>query len=208
MNNRWATINKPWQTAFELAWEAFSCGSIPIGAVITDENGQVISQGRNRIYEKNILNPQLAHAEMDALNKLDFAKYPSSTNILYTTMEPCPMCFGAIVMSRIRNVYIAARDGWCGSVHYIEKDPYIASKNIKAVFELGILEVVQLTMQTYFYLKVQPDKKDMVIDVFNKYNSISVHIAKELYNERLLDRYVADKIHFGEVFNEIVRRAV
>jgi len=202
----WETINKTWQVAFELAWEAFANGSIPIGAVITDENENIISTGRNRLYEKNILNPKIAHAEMEALHKFDFAKYPSKTNILYTTMEPCPMCFGTIVMSNVRIVRIAARDGYCGAVHYIEKDPYVASKNIKVNFELGILETVQIAMQTYFELRARSGEMNFITDIFNKDNPTAVHIARALYGEKLLDRYITNKTNFGEVFDEIARR--
>ena len=205
--NMWDTISKAWQTAFELAWEAFINSSIPIGAVIVDENNDIISSGRNRLYEKDILHPKIAHAEMEALQKLDFAKYPGYTYTLYTTMEPCPMCFGTIVMSNIRTLRIAARDGYCGALHLREKDQYIASKNIKATFEHGVLETVQLAMQTYFELKARNGEMNRVTSVFERDNSIAVEIAKSLYSEKLLDRYVENKTPFSELFNEIIKRS-
>ena len=47
----WNNLEIAWKAAFELGWESLKCGSIPIGAVIIDETGNIISQGRNRIYE-------------------------------------------------------------------------------------------------------------------------------------------------------------
>jgi tRNA(adenine34) deaminase len=201
----WDTINKTWQIVFELAWEAFINGSIPIGAAIIDEDNNIISFGRNRLYEGN-LHPKIAHAEMEALLNLDFAKYPSYANILYTTMEPCPMCFGTIVMSNIRTIQIAARDGYCGAVHYREKIPYIASKNIKADFDMGILETVQLTMQSYFEFKMSRGEMNRITEIFEKDNPNAVKIAKAFYEGKLLDEYAARKIPFGEIFNAIINK--
>ena len=163
----WSSINQAWKTAFELGWEAFSKGNIPIGAVITDEDGNIISSGRNRIFEKSIYNHKIAHAETEALFKLDISKYPNvHSYTLYACMEPCPMCFGAFVMSNLRTLRVAARDGYCGSVHYRDKDPYVASKNIQADFELGSLEIVQLVMHTYFELKRHDGKMNVVTEIF------------------------------------------
>ena len=98
-------------------WEAFKNGSIPIGAVITDENGNIISTGRNRIYEHGALNPKIAHAETECLSKLDLSKYPDVKKYtLFTCMEPCPMCFGTFVMSNFRKLRIAAKDSYGGVV--------------------------------------------------------------------------------------------
>lgn len=58
----WNEIAEPWKMAFLQGWEAFKNGSIPIGAAIIDENGYVISVGRNRLYEHGTLNPKIAHA--------------------------------------------------------------------------------------------------------------------------------------------------
>ena len=52
----WDRVAEPWKIAFSQGWEAFRKGSIPIGAVVTDEIGNVISMGRNRMYESGALN--------------------------------------------------------------------------------------------------------------------------------------------------------
>ncbi len=73
----WDRVAEPWKIAFSQGWEAFRKGSIPIGAVVTDEIGNVISMGRNRMYESGALNPRIAHAETVCLQNLDISKYPN-----------------------------------------------------------------------------------------------------------------------------------
>ena len=103
--------------ALALAKEAFDAGEVPVGCVIT-RKGQIVGRGRNRREEaKNAL----AHAEIEAINdacaKLGGWRLWECT--LYVTLEPCPMCAGAIINARIPRVVFGARDdkaGSCGSV--------------------------------------------------------------------------------------------
>lgn len=80
----------------------------PIGAVIVHE-GKVIARGRNRREEKK---NSLCHAEIEAINKAcrKLGAWRLSECELYVTLEPCPMCAGAIVQSRIKNVFFGAYD--------------------------------------------------------------------------------------------------
>jgi len=200
----WNTTGKAWQAVFEQCWEAFKSGSLPIGAVITGENGEVISCGRNRGFDKSLLNPRIAHAEMDALHKLDIWKYPElKTYALYTSMEPCPMCMGAIVMAGIRKLQVAARDGWAGSVHLVQKDPYMSSKNMQINFEFGALETVSLTMMMYWCFRKSNGEINRAEEAIAKDNPAAIGIAKSLYAERRLDWHVSNKTPFGVVFDEI-----
>src|SRR5512140_3513299 len=97
----WQELESPWQTALEESWAAYCAGSIPIGAVVTDASGAILSRGRNRAHEKTAsptggtVGP-LAHAELNALLALDFSAIDPHTCHIYTVTEPCPMCMGAI----------------------------------------------------------------------------------------------------------------
>lgn len=201
----WASVEKPWQAVFMQGWEAFRHGSIPIGAVITDEQGNILSRGRNRLFENSTLNPKIAHAEMEAIQNLDIAQYPHVyTYTLYTSMEPCPMCMGTFVMSNLRKLKVAARDSYAGSVHFCRDDPYIASKKIQAEFKLGLLETVQLVFHTYFDLHRRQGEMNTVTELFQKDNPEAVKMAKAFYTERYLEDCAARHVPFGEVFNVIV----
>lgn len=201
----WNDLSKAWQTAFLAGWESFKNDSIPIGAVICDENGEIICTGRNRINEITNGNSKIAHAETDCLLQLDTNKYPDlKSYTLYACMEPCPMCMGTIVMSNFRKLRIAAKDGYCGAVHYCEDDSYVKSKNIETFFELGDLQLVQLTVQTYFELKKNSGAVNSVVECFAADCPNAVNIAKTLYVDRILDTYAENNTYFGEVFDSII----
>lgn len=89
-------------------------GSVPIGAALADEDGNVIAQGRSMQFEKQgthgqVVWSKLSHAELNALLQVSAHDHPNIRSYtLYTTMEPCPLCTGALVMSNVRNVCYAA----------------------------------------------------------------------------------------------------
>ena len=135
---KWSELELPWQVCFEEAWAGFCAGSLPIGAAILDQAGNVLARGRNHIYDNQaaagqiVLN-QLAHAELNTLLQVDRRNHNFHTCTLYTSMEPCPLCMGAIYMSGIRTIHYAARDGYAGSTDLLGATPYLSRKNIKVV---------------------------------------------------------------------------
>ena len=103
--------------ALELAEEAAAAGEVPVGCVIV-RNGEVIGRGRNRREERQAT---ASHAEMEAIARANEAvgSWRLEDCALYVTLEPCPMCAGAILNARIPRVYYGARDeafGACGGV--------------------------------------------------------------------------------------------
>ena len=103
--------------ALALAREAAESGEVPVGCVIV-RDGQVIGRGRNRREEKQ---HTASHAEMEAIRQANEAigTWRLDDCTLYVTLEPCPMCAGAILNARIPRVYYGARDremGACGGV--------------------------------------------------------------------------------------------
>lgn len=102
--------------ALLLAKEAALEGEVPVGAVVV-KDGEIISRGRNR-REKS--KNALSHAEIEAINEAcnKLSGWRLWECDIYVTLEPCPMCSGAIVNARIPNVYFGAYDknfGCCGS---------------------------------------------------------------------------------------------
>ena len=101
-----------------LAEEAERQGEVPVGCVITDRDGRVIGRGRNRREE---VHDATAHAELEAIREACAAlgDWRLDGCSLYVTLEPCPMCAGAIINARIPRVVFGAREentGSCGSV--------------------------------------------------------------------------------------------
>ena len=103
--------------ALDLAREAAAAGEVPVGCVIV-KDGVVVGAGRNRREEKH---SALSHAEVEAIAKANQAlgSWRLDGCELYVTLEPCPMCAGAILNARIPALYYGAKDdkaGCCGSV--------------------------------------------------------------------------------------------
>lgn len=106
------------------AQKAFQIGEIPVGAVV-EQHGKLLAQAHN--LRQTLCDPS-AHAELLALRAAAKAigdwRLPNCT--LYVTLEPCPMCAGAIVMARVKAVWFGAHDitmGCCGSVYRLTEDP-------------------------------------------------------------------------------------
>jgi tRNA(adenine34) deaminase len=121
----WRELEPAWRAAFELAWEAFGAGTVPVGAVVTRE-GRTIAQGRNRIFERSgpprqVFASRVEHAEVNALVQLPVdTRYYDCT--LWTTLEPCAQCVGAAWMSTIGRLEYAAPDVYAGAAHMIERE--------------------------------------------------------------------------------------
>ena len=103
--------------ALALAAEAAAAGEVPVGCVIV-RDGEIVGRGRNRREEKQAT---ASHAEMEAIAQANerLGTWRLDDCELYVTLEPCPMCAGAILNARIPRVYYGARDremGACGGV--------------------------------------------------------------------------------------------
>jgi Cytosine/adenosine deaminases len=132
----WSELDKPWQACLELAWEAYCDDCVPIGAVVTNAGGNILSRGRNRVYPRYMwkehpLGAEIAHAEVEALRNLDFTAGDYHEYALYTTTEPCPMCMGTLYMSGVRRLYYAARDPFGGSTNLQGKTWYLSHKPVR-----------------------------------------------------------------------------
>ena len=101
------------EAALELAKEAFQEGEVPVGCVIV-RNGQIVGRGRNR---RETGKTALGHGEIEAI--ADACKQLGGWRLwdctLYVTLEPCPMCAGAIINARIPRVVFGASDAKCGA---------------------------------------------------------------------------------------------
>ena len=112
--------------ALELAREAAAAGEVPVGCVVVSPDGEVIGRGRNLREETG---DACAHAEVlairEACARLGTWRLEGCT--LYVTLEPCPMCAGAIINSRIPTVVYGAKEplsGSCGSVINLFEERY------------------------------------------------------------------------------------
>jgi tRNA(adenine34) deaminase len=112
------------QLALHEAAEAGRNGEIPIGAVLVDDQGEILTKTRNRVIERS---DPTAHAEILALQEAGQKRgnYRLLNTTLYVTIEPCPMCVGAMVHARVFRLVFGARDfkwGAAGSLYDLCSD--------------------------------------------------------------------------------------
>ena len=138
--------------AIEAAVEAGKRGEIPVGAVIV-KNGEVIATGSNRREEKK---SAISHAEIEAIEKANrhLGDWRLDGCEMYVTLEPCPMCTGAIINSRIKTVVFGAYDlnsGSMDSVINLCDYPYEKTPEVYG----GICEDECVALLSEFFEKVR-----------------------------------------------------
>ena len=136
------------EEALKLAQEAAADGEVPVGCVIV-RNGQIVGRGRNR---RETAKTALGHAEVEAIGDAcaNLGGWRLWDCTLYVTLEPCPMCAGAIINARIPRVVFGARDqkcGACGSVC----DLFSMDFNHHPQADAGVLEEECSQLLTVFF---------------------------------------------------------
>jgi len=145
------------EQALELARQAAAQGEVPVGCVIV-RGDRVVGRGRNC---RETAKTALGHAEIEAI--ADACKNLRGWRLwdctMYVTLEPCPMCAGAIINARIPRVVIAARDeknGACGSVC----DLFSMEFNHRPTAEYGLLEEASQALLQEFFRELREKLKD------------------------------------------------
>lgn len=135
--------------ALDEARLALDEGEVPIGCVIADENGSVIARGRNRCAAEG---DPLRHAETEAISAACRVRAGERLSgcTLFVTVEPCPMCAGAIMLSRVKTLVYGAREeltGSCASVLNLFEERY---PNRPAIYSGVLREDCALLMKRFF----------------------------------------------------------
>ena len=138
--------------ALKLAKEAFDEGEVPVGCVIVKDD-QIVGRGRNR---RETGKSALAHAEIEAIAQAceTLGGWRLWQCTLYVTLEPCPMCAGAIVNARIPRVVYGASDAKCGAVRSV-CSLFDMKFNHHPVVEAGIREEESAQLLTEFFQKLR-----------------------------------------------------
>lgn len=123
-----AELDPEWRRPLELAWESLRHGSFPVGAVVVDQSGSVVAEGRNRRFEdaappRQLAGTNLAHAEVNAIAQLPIGRY--ADHVVHTSLAPCLLCTSALRMVHMGEVRYAAEDWfWDG----VERIPQLLSE--------------------------------------------------------------------------------
>ena len=194
----WDELLPPWQWCIEEAWTSYCKGSLPIGAAITDEHGKLLARGRNRIYEDDIYEDdkenqilrghRLAHAEMNALLKVNWKEVNPKKCILYTTTEPCPLCVGAVRLTRIRTVYYASKDIGAGSADLFTANKFMERAQIQVTGpEHADLETILIAMLVEITLRRDEKNMSLLYETVDKVHHTGANLGKDLFSTRQLD---------------------
>ncbi|MBQ7944040.1 MAG: nucleoside deaminase [Lachnospiraceae bacterium] len=204
---RYQELDMYWKRIFELEWISLCEGSKAIAALIVSSEGEIISEGRNKIGEETIPNPRVSHAEVEAIRNLDIKKYPLvKTYTLYTALEPCPMCMGTLVMGGIRTVVIGTKDAHGGAMELLECSEYLKRKNIHVVWmpqEYGDVQRGFQALKELLYNTNEEQLERMMAD-FSVYNKKGVQAAKELMNEGFFKDKKPNLYSVEEIFDKLM----
>lgn len=213
---RWSELEQPWQVCFEQAWEGFCAGSLPIGAAVYDAAGKLLACGRNHIYDDStgqgqISQNQLAHAELNTLLQVDRRSVDVHSCVLYTSMEPCPLCMGAIYMSGIRKIFFAARDAYAGSTDLLGTTPYLSRKSIQVIRpQDSILEIIFLGMQLVAEKRrltmIRLDLYETVVGAWREACPQGVRFGEILAVEGWLPQWVETRRSPAWVFDALIEK--
>ena len=144
--------------AIRQAKKAYALGEVPIGCVIVYQD-KIIGRGYNR---RTIDKNTIAHAEMMAIRKASkkMDDWRLEECVMYVTLEPCQMCSGAIVQSRIKKVYIGCMNPKAGCAGSIMNMLQVEAFNHQVEIEKGILEEKCSSMLKQYFRELREKKKD------------------------------------------------
>jgi len=205
----WADLSAPWQACMEEAWTAYCLGSIPIGAVVTDGEGKILSRGRNHIWDDQaptgqVCRTELAHAELNALLALGVDQGDRRSWALYTTTEPCPLCMGAFYMSGIRTLHYACRDPWAGSTNLLNTTPYLSRKAIQVTEpEDPQLAAVIVALFVEWELHLYRERLSVVRESLQNIVPQGVSLGIDLYRSGELRQMAIEGALAGKVYNRL-----
>lgn len=139
------------------AQKAFDINEVPIGAIILDKDGKIIARAYNQVEKKR---SQLAHAELQVLAKATkkLQRWRLNDVTIYVTLQPCVMCIGALVLSRVKRIVYAANSPLFGCA--LDKEDWFGIyKDSLPIIELQErVESVQLLKK--FFIKQRRLKND------------------------------------------------
>ncbi len=193
MSRLWDTLAPPWRACIEEAWGAYCAGSLPIGAVITDSAGTILVRARNRVWEterrENIVSDsRIAHAEINALAALSTHDAPGRLT-LHCSTEPCPMCTGAIRISRIGEVRFASRDPFGGGIRLLGSSPYMRAHRgiVRGPEHMGLETLLIALLVERLSGIIKPPLRETIIEAWVPVVPAAVRLGRLLHEQGFLE---------------------
>lgn len=209
--SKFSDLSPAWQACFEEGWQAFLADNIPIGSAITDADGKVLFQSRNRISDssappRQTCNSQVSHAELNTILMIEGKPAGIHDWRIYSLVEPCPLCMGGIYMAGLRHIHYAFPDAYAGSTNLLGKTAYLGRKPVRAYpLEQDTLYEIVAAQQMEFNLR----RGSRFLDVMAAIRSTSrlgVILGEQLHAEAALQEYGRAGKSAAEVYDHLSGR--
>ena len=211
----WDHLLLAWQIAIEQAWIAYCAGSLPIGAAIALPGGEIVAEGRNRIYDTaEDGNPQhfrqhfMAHAEQNAFISLGILKRERpefkrslADCVLYTTLEPCDMCVGTLIQSGLKSVHFLVPDPMGGAIDSLTATPHVRQKHITVQGpQPGIAANIVLAIFTVSIVQSGITMPEEIVSLLSPYSD-GLKLGDILAKSHELEQFRANQMPISSVYN-------
>jgi len=202
----WKDLNNNWKEVIKLSWESYVNNTIPIGAIIIDENDKIVSSGRNLVYEYSNKHPlagtSMGHAEMVAMMKLKKKEHPNIDKYkIYVSLEPCYMCFSTMLIMGIKKVYYLVKDDSTGYTNLINATNYIKDNNIEIKQNKGEIEIFQIILQTSRGV-YQTNSK--IVKTWEKENKRAVNLGIKLFKNKFFNNIIEEKKDISIIYDKVL----
>lgn len=203
----YSTLALPWKVAIEQAWMACRQGNLPIGSVLTDKHGNIVARGHNLRFSKHANHPfagsPIAHAEIVMLGSIKCVQ-PLSDFSLYSTLEPCFMCSGAIRMAGIGHVHFASTDPGFGGMKLFESDHFKGKGNFEITGPTSIpLEELLIALLVERLIKFTGGKMHQALDFWSATSPKSVSFGKWLAHRGIIEKMRQKNITSENLINNL-----
>ncbi|WP_377350986.1 deaminase [Pontibacillus salicampi] len=200
---KWSNVPELWQECFRVAWDSFQDSSRPVGAVVINEKDEIVGRGKSASFEMpyyTVINHNdLARAEINALLKLDKRIHTNLEQyMIMSTLEPCPLSYGAIYMSGIRHIHFAALNGRNGSMNVNDATPFLSQKPVNMSGPKEYLEDFSIVLNVYYDLTKSQQKHRRNFMEMERYYPEAASIAKEWKKTDRLDQ--SSHLTVGKVY--------
>ncbi len=205
----WNNLLSPWQIAFREAWTAFCSDAFPVGAAVVNPSGVVVAAGRNTVRGLKpttgfLHGNKLGHAEINALLQINERQYPDYQQFtLFSTAEPCPLCLGAMVMSKLRKCCYAARDPIAGSAGLATASDYLARRELQFIGPEADLEILQIALLSAFMLEHRPSEVPRFVGSWNQYCPKGTDLGQRLFRNGSFFQWKMGQTPVEKIFDEL-----
>ncbi len=196
----WSVLSEPWKVAFEQAiWAYIQNEAPPIGAVVLDSQGEIVSKGAC-----NFLSDRLAHAETQALSAIP-ANVDRKSASIYSTLEPCPMCTGAIRVCQLSHLHFAAKDPSAGFSDYLDANHFMREFPCTVHLpENSVLEFVQIALTVEFRSRTGHNRW---ADSWTRYDPVAAQYGRELCKREKFRKWSDSSTTAESIYEQVSEQA-